>query len=63
MLNQIGYMDIKIGTLENIYNKNIKLNFFYTPRVLTEHSFYFNPRLLKEWWKEGYEYGESFKGK
>jgi NTE family protein len=59
MLNQIGNLDIKIGTLESIYNKNIKFNFYYTPRVLTEHSFYFNPKLMKEWWVEGYAYGEK----
>jgi predicted patatin/cPLA2 family phospholipase len=62
MLNQIGNQDIKIGTLESIYNKNIKFNFYYTPRVLTEHSFYFNPKLMKEWWVEGYEYGEKVDG-
>jgi NTE family protein len=59
MLLQIAYDDIKIGQLQSIYNPNVRLNFYYTPKVLTEHSFYFNPKLMKQWWAEGYAYGMS----
>ncbi|HMP28176.1 MAG TPA: patatin-like phospholipase family protein [Saprospiraceae bacterium] len=59
MLLQIAYDDIRLGQLESIYNSNIKLNLYFTPRVLTEHSFYFNPSLMKQWWVEGYAYGMS----
>ena len=59
MLLQIAFDDIQIGKLQSIYNPDVKLRFFYTPRVLTEHSFYFNPKLMEVWWAEGYEYGVS----
>lgn len=55
MLQQISVDDIYIGQLESIYNPNIKLRFFYTPRVLTEQSFWFDPKEMKAWWLEGYE--------
>jgi predicted patatin/cPLA2 family phospholipase len=59
MLNQIVHDDILIGHLESIYNTDIHIRFFFTPRVLTEYSFYFNPEQMKSWWKEGYEYAET----
>jgi predicted patatin/cPLA2 family phospholipase len=60
MLLQIAFDDIQIGKLQSIYNPDVKLRFFYTPRVLTEHSFYFNPILMQQWWTEGYAYGMSY---
>lgn len=59
MLNQIVYDDILIGSLQSIYNDDIQVRFFFTPRVLTEYSFYFDPEEMKSWWKEGYEYAEK----
>lgn len=58
MLKQIAYDDIYIGHLESIYNDQVKVRFFFTPRLLTENSFYFEPRQMKEWWAEGYEFAE-----
>ena len=59
MLNQIVYDDILIGSLQSIYNEDIHVRFFFTPRVLTEYSFYFDPEQMRSWWKEGYEYAKK----
>jgi len=59
MLSQIVYDDILIGHLQSIYNDDIHVRFFFTPRVLTQYSFYFDPQQMKSWWKEGYEYAEK----
>lgn len=59
MLNQIVYDDILIGHLESIYNDDIHVRFFFTPRVLTDYSFYFEPAQMKAWWKEGFEYAKE----
>ena len=59
MLQQIVADDIHIGQLESIYNRDLNLRFFFTPRVLTEHSFYFKPELMKGWWAEGYQYAST----
>lgn len=59
MLNQIVYDDILIGHMESIYNDDLHVRFFFTPRVLTEYSFYFDPNQMKSWWEEGYEYAKK----
>jgi NTE family protein len=59
MLSQIVYDDIHIGHLESIYNDDLHVRFFFTPRVLTEYSFYFDPIQMKSWWQEGYEYAQK----
>jgi predicted patatin/cPLA2 family phospholipase len=59
MLNQIVYDDIMIGHLQSIYNDDIHVRFFFTPRVLTEYSFHFDPVTMKEWWQEGYDYASK----
>ena len=59
MLNQIAYDDILIGHLQSIYNENIHVKYFFTPRLLTEYSFYFDPEQMSQWWEEGYEYARS----
>ena len=55
MLRQIAQDDLHIGQMENVYNAEVRLNFHFTPRLLTEHSFFFHPKKMKEWWQEGYE--------
>ena len=58
MLSQIVYDDIRLGHLQSIYNDDVHVRFFFTPRVLTDYSFYFNPEQMTAWWAEGYEYAE-----
>ncbi len=55
MLGQIAYDDIYIGHLESIYNDRVKVKYYFVPRDLTEHSFYFDPEQMRAWWQEGYE--------
>jgi len=59
MLNQIVYDDILIGHLESIYNDDIHVRFFFTPRVLTDYSFYFEPKEMRQWWQEGFDYAKK----
>jgi len=59
MLNQIVYDDILLGHLESIYNDDIHVRFFFTPRVLTDYSFHFDPPTMKQWWQEGYDYAKK----
>jgi NTE family protein len=40
-------------------NNNVKLNLYYTPSKLTENSLIFNKKLMKSWWKQGFDYAES----
>lgn len=60
---QLGRHDILIGHLESIYNDDVKVNFIFAPRELTEHSFMFDPVQMKAWWHEGYEYAKVKFGK
>lgn len=59
MLNQIAYDDILIGHLESIYNDDIHVKFLFTPKLLTEYSFYFDPKQMRQWWQEGYDHAKS----
>ena len=58
MLHQIGKDDMIIGMLESRYS-NVKVNFYHTPRKLTEISFVFEPAIMKSWWKEGYDFADQ----
>lgn len=55
MINQIAQDDIYLGLLESRHS-NIKTRFIHTPRQLTDNSFIFDPEIMSEWWKEGYDY-------
>jgi len=63
MQKQIAYDDVLIGHLESIYNKNVKVNFIFTPRLLTDHPFYFSAKRMKAWWEEGYQYAKELQMK
>lgn len=59
MLKQIANHDLTIGYLESIYNKDVKVNFYFTPYELTKYSFYFDPVQMSDWWDEGYQYAKE----
>ncbi len=40
-------------------NKEVKVNLYYTPTLLTENSLVFNKKQMKAWWDEGKEYAAS----
>ena len=58
MLQQIGRADIFSAHLEGIYS-DVQIRFFYTPRILTENSFIFDPEEMTQWWEEGRAYAKS----
>ena len=58
VLDQVEYHDVIEGKLAAL-NKNVKLNIYYTPTKLTENSLVFNKKLMKEWWKQGYDYAAT----
>lgn len=61
MQKQIAYDDVLMGHLESIYNDNVKVNFIFTPRELTTHAFYFDPKQMSGWWQEGLEHARTKK--
>jgi len=55
MLEQVERHNITIGKLA-AKHKNVELNLYYTPTVLTTNSLVFNKKLMQQWWKEGHAY-------
>jgi len=58
MLDQIEQQNVHIGKLE-AKHKNVKLNLYYTPTVLTTNSLIFDKKLMSKWWDMGYEYAKK----
>ena len=58
MLTHVERHNITIGKLAAT-NKDIKLNLYYTPTVLTTNSLVFDEVLMRKWWKSGYKYAKS----
>ena len=52
--------NITIGELSAKKN-NVQLNLYYTPTVLTTNSLIFDKKLMKKWWKYGYQYAKNKK--
>ncbi|MDP5092453.1 MAG: patatin-like phospholipase family protein [Polaribacter sp.] len=58
MLAHVEKHNITIGKL-TANSKNVKLNLYYTPTVLTTNSLIFDQKLMSKWWESGYEYAKS----
>uniref|UniRef100_UPI004049DF0B patatin-like phospholipase family protein n=1 Tax=Flavobacterium sp. TaxID=239 RepID=UPI004049DF0B len=58
MNNQSTTKDIIIGKLASL-NQAITINFYHTPRNLTDNPLVFNTQQMNAWWEEGYEYAKS----
>ncbi len=58
MLDQVERHDVIEGKLAAI-NKDVTLNLYYTPSKLTENSLIFDKKLMKDWWKQGFEYAKQ----
>lgn len=54
MMTEIGRDDIRLANLK-AKQEGVKLNFYYTPRKLTNNSLIFNKESMTEWWSEGFE--------
>lgn len=58
MLNSISLDDLMIGQLAATHRK-VDIHFYYTPRVLSNQTFIFDPEQMSSWWSEGYEKGKT----
>ena len=58
MLTHVERHNVTIGKLAAT-NKNVKLNLYYTPTVLTTNSLVFDEKLMRKWWKSGYKYAKT----
>ena len=58
MLTHVERHNITIGKLAAT-NKDVKLNLYYTPTVLTTNSLVFDKNLMRKWWKSGYDYAKT----
>lgn len=58
LLDQVKKNDIAIGKLASL-NKNVKLNFYYTPAQLTANALVFNKENMIKWWHEGFEFAKN----
>ena len=65
MLDVFGFMmehvekhNITIGKL-SAKHKDVKLNLYYTPTVLTTNSLVFDKKLMTKWWEQGYKHAKA----
>ena len=58
MLEHVERHNITIGKL-SANHRDVQLNLYYTPIVLTSNSLVFDKALMKKWWKAGYEHAKS----
>jgi predicted patatin/cPLA2 family phospholipase len=58
MLEHVERHNITIGKLSAKHN-DVQLNLYYTPTVLTTNSLVFDKKLMKKWWKSGYEHAKQ----
>lgn len=57
MLDKIENQNITIGKYVAA-NKNVIINFYYTPTVLTTNSLIFDKEKMENWWQRGLSYAE-----
>jgi len=50
--------NISIGKLE-AQHKHVKLNLYYTPRVLTTNTLVFEKEKMQKWWDDGFKYANK----
>ncbi len=55
MLDKIESQNISIGKFMAA-NKNVIINFYYTPTVLTTNSLIFEKEKMEKWWESGHNY-------
>lgn len=58
LLDQNEKHNITIGKLA-AKNKDVKLNFYYTPTKLTTNALVFDKVQMTKWWQMGYDYAEN----
>ncbi len=58
MADRIEKQNIRIGKFVASH-KDVILNFYFTPSVLTTNSLIFNKEKMTHWWQDGYHYAKS----
>jgi predicted patatin/cPLA2 family phospholipase len=58
MHTELSKDDIQIGKLK-AKDEDVLINFYYTPRRLTNNSLVFDKEVMMEWWEEGYLYAKA----
>jgi predicted patatin/cPLA2 family phospholipase len=58
MLTHVEKHNITIGKLA-AKNKNVTLNLYYTPTILTTNSLVFDKKLMRTWWESGFMYAKT----
>ena len=58
MLDRIEIQNIRIGKFAAA-NKDVIINFYYTPTVLTTNSLIFDKKKMESWWERGYSFARS----
>lgn len=58
MMEHVEKHNITIGKL-SAKHRNVKLNLYYTPTVLTTNSLIFDQKKMKKWWESGYKYAKN----
>ncbi|QED37546.1 patatin-like phospholipase family protein [Antarcticibacterium arcticum] len=57
VLDRIEHQNIRIGKFAAA-NKDVIINFYYTPTVLTTNSLIFDKKKMESWWETGYSFGK-----
>jgi len=58
MADRIEKQNIRIGKFA-ASNKNVIINLYYTPTVLTTNSLIFDKKMMTKWWELGYQYADQ----
>jgi NTE family protein len=61
--NTIKKHNLNLGMLADVAQKDVRINFHYTERKLTNNSLIFSSTQMTKWWGEGYEYAKADKCK
>lgn len=56
--HQNSYKDILLGKMIGL-NREVNINFYYTPTHLTENPLIFDSEQMTKWWQEGYDFAKS----
>lgn len=58
MADRIEKQNIRIGKFVAT-NKDVIINLYYTPTVLTTNSLIFDKKMMTKWWELGYQYADQ----
>ena len=58
MADRIEKQNIRIGKFVAT-NKDVIINLYYTPTVLTTNSLIFDKKMMTKWWELGFQYADQ----